>query len=774
VSLAEWVILGLVTAVLIVAGATLIIGGVMLIAAGGSFYYLLAGAAALASAIALILKHRSALPIFGLLLAATVLWSLWEVGLDGWALVPRLVAPAVLGLIMLIPAVRRRSAPASGWWIGIPVIAVVTVIGGSAVQAAILAPELPPATVLQMPDADQGEWHHWGRTLGGTRFSPLNQINTENVAKLQLAWTFRSDVPPFGYHSFEATPLAANGKLYLCLDRNVIVALDQETGEPIWRFDPQTRLDGVFAATCRGVAYHEATDPLDECQRRVLFGTHENRLMAVDAESGQPCRSFGNAGVVDLNEGLGEVQPGITFPTSPPTIVNGLAIIGGWVTDGLRVGEPSGVVRAYDAVTGALRWAWDAGRPDPQAPLGPGETYTPGAPNAWGVFSADEALGLVYVPTGVSTPDYFGAHRTPEAEKYSNSIVALEIETGSPRWSFQVVHHDLWDYDIASQPVLVDLPMGRERIPALIAPTKRGQFFVLDRRDGRPIYPVKEMPAPQGTVDGEWTAETQPYSTFPNVAGGKLAETRMWGVTPIDQLWCRIQFRRARYEGEFTPPGLEKTIFYPGSAGGVNWGSVTVDTARDLMVTNSLYMPDVGWLIPRSEAANLKPSRSSAHADSFAYPQEGTPYAMRRMVFLNPLGVPCLQPPYGRISVIDLKTGSFLWSRVLGTAYRAGPLGFESRLPIPMGVPNLGGSIATAGGLIFIGAAQDRILRAIDIGNGKELWRYSLPSVGAATPMTYLSPKSGRQFVVIAAGGHPALPGPTDSFLLAFALPDEP
>jgi quinoprotein glucose dehydrogenase len=761
-------------AAMTLAGATLIWGGVELAAAGGSFYYVLAGAALIASMLALVCRRSYALPIFGLFLAGTLAWALWEVGLVGWALVPRLVAPGVMGLLLLIPVVRQRAGSVSPWWIGAPVLTYVLALGISAFWPKNPMDRPSAAAVLRMPDPAAGEWRDWGRTLAGDRFSPLSQINTGNVHQLKLAWRFDSDVPAFGYHSFEATALAVDSKLYVCLERNVIVALDQDTGSQVWRFDPHTNLQGVFAATCRGVAYYQSPTAVAECSKRILFGVQDDRMMAVDAETGRLCRSFGSEGSVDLKEGLGAAPAGIAFPTSPPTIVNGVAIISGWVTDGLYVGEPSGVVRGYDAVTGALRWAWDSGRPDPQRPLGPGETYTRGAPNAWGVFSGDEKLGLVYLPTGVSTPDYFGSHRSPDAEKYATSIVALDVATGKPRWSFQTVHHDLWDYDIPAQPVLVELPVGGARVPALIAATKRGQFFVLDRRDGQPIYPVTEQPAPQGAATGDWAAKTQPYSSFPNVAGERLTEAQMWGVTPLDQLWCRLQFRRARYEGEFTPPGVRPAIFYPGSAGGVEWGAVTIDTARDLMVTNSLYMPDIGRLIPRAEADKMAASKSGRQADAFAFPQQGTPYAMQRTVFLNPLGVPCLQPPYGRISVVDLRTGKMLWSNVFGTAVHAGPLGVSSLLPIPMGLPNIGGSTATAGGLIFIGASQDRILRGIDIGDGRELWRYSLPSVAAATPMTYVSQRSGRQFVVIASGGHPGLPGPSASALFAFALPAEP
>lgn len=755
------------------AGLGLLGGGIELALLGGSFYYVVAGAALIATAYGLWRCRAWAFPLFGALLAGTLLWSIWESGFDGWALVPRLMGPAVLGLILLIPSLQRRSKPSKVWWVAAPVGAIALTIGGAALLAPDPSAGLAGASSINIADPAAGEWREWGHTLSGDRFSALSQINTGNVAHLKPAWRFDSDVPPYGFHSFEATPLAVNGKLYLCLDRNTIVALDQDTGKQIWRFDPHTNLEGAFAATCRGVAYFETPPGAVECPKRVLFGVQDGRMMAVDAETGVPCRSFGKDGAVSLKEGLGDIPDGIAFPTSPPTIVNGVAMISGWVTDGLDVDEPSGAIRGVDAVTGQLRWVWDSGRAEPQKPLEPGETYTKGAPNAWGVFSGDPSLKLAYVTTGNSTPDYFGAHRTPEAEKYSVSVIALDTETGKPRWSFQIVHHDLWDYDAASQPVLVDLPVGGSRVPAVIVPNKRGEFFVLDRRNGRPIYPVTERRVPQGAAAGDWTSPTQPYSSFPNVTGGRLTEARMWGATPFDQLWCRIKFRQARYDGDFTPPGTRPSIFFPGSAGGVNWGSVAVDTARGLMVTNSLYMPDIGRLIPRAEADRLKNySRTGGHADAFAFEQKGTPYAMQRTIFQNPIGVPCLQPPYGRISVVDLKSGKTVWSKRLGTAYWAGPFNMGSRLPFTMGVPTIGGSLTSAGGLVFIGASQDRKLRAFDIGNGRELWQADLPSIGAANPMTYVSRRTGRQYVVIASSDHPGLGGAKAASLMAYALPD--
>ena len=745
-------------------GAALAYGGIVLILAGGSLYYLLAGVALIAVAGAFARRRSWAYPAYGLLLAATWAWALWESGLDGWALVPRLVAPAVLGGILLVPLLRQRASGATRWWVAAPLLAILLTFGAAATQSYDQgARDLRSLAPVALADPSNGEWRNYGRGLSGDRFSPVGQITAANVAGLKPAWRYVSDVPFHGVHSFEVTPLVVNGLLYACLDRNVIVALDQDSGREIWRFDPRAKLDHVFAATCRGVAYHEAPQAA-ECARRILFGVADNSMMAIDALTGRLCRSFGQGGAVNLTEGLGAVPPGIAFPTSPPTVVRGLALISGWVTDNDYVGEPSGGVRAYDAVTGRLRWVWDTGRPEPGESLKHGATYTKGAPNAWGVFSADEQLGLAYIPTGNSTPDYYGAHRSPGAERFSTSVVALDIETGKPRWSRQLIHHDLWDYDVGAQPVLADL----RGTPALIAASKTGQFFILDRRDGRPLYPIVERPVPQGAVPSDRTAPTQPYSGFPDVAGGDLSESLMWGATPFDQLWCRVKFRQARYEGAFTPAGVRAAIHYPGSAGGVNWGSVTVDTARGLLVSNSLYMPDIVRIYHREDADKARREQPGA----LFFPMKGTPYVATRDFFRNPIGVPCLKPPYGRVSVFDLEAGRLVWSKALGTASKAGPFGLESHLPFTMGAPLFGGALTTAGGVIFIGASQDRRFRAIDTGTGRELWSTPLPGIGAASPMTYVSRKTGRQYVVIASGNHSELGGPaTPNTILAYALP---
>jgi membrane-bound PQQ-dependent dehydrogenase (glucose/quinate/shikimate family) len=765
-------------AILAAVGLFLLAGGTVLMLAGGSLYYLAAGLAVLAAAVALFRHSGRALVIYGALLAATLAWGLWEVGLDGWALAPRLLGPAILGLLLLLLPVGKLSGAVSRWWIAGPALAMLVTLGLSGVLA--VRDDYGPraGTAAWADGAPVAEWRDWGQSVSGQRHVAADQINASNVNRLELAWRFDSDVPPQLYPSFEVTPLAADGRLYVCLQPGIVAALDQDTGKQVWRYTMPgfAKLDftKVFGGKCRGVSYFEAPHRAESCARRIIFTTPDGYLRAVDADTGRLCPSFGKGGSVDLHAGLERTLPAsrrdvVAMPSSPPAIINGVAVIGQTVSDLASRDAPSGVIRGYDAETGALKWAWDAARPD--QPLAPGESYSPATPNAWGVMGGDERLGLVFVPTGNSPPDYYGGMRSPEQDRFTTSIVALDVATGKLRWSFQTVHHDLWDYDLAAQPVAVDLPGSGDDTPALLVPTKLGQIFVLDRRSGKPIDRVVERPVPQGGVPGERTAPTQPFTTgFPSLAGPDLTERDMWGITPLDQMLCRIAFRKADYRGKFTPVGTRDTIMYPGTAGGINWGSVTVDRARGLMVVNALRFANFGRLIPRAKA----PAEGFGGAEGTAiFEQAGTPYVFAQSTFMSPLGVPCQKPPYGTISAFDLKTRKLVWSKSFGTSAQSGPFGIPTLLPIRMGVPNMGGAISTAGGLVFIGAAQDRLLRAYDIATGRELWRAPLPAVGAATPMSYVSPRTGRQYVVIAAGGHYGIPGPSATALMAYALPRE-
>lgn len=742
--------------ILLLIGLILAVDGLELVTLGGSFYYLISGVVLIASAVLLWRGRPWGAYLYGLLTAGTVIWAVVESGFDGWALAPRILPYLVLGLLLLRRRVRQalfgQSPPLFSSWISWTALAsLLAICVGVALREPY--PTLPfPASSNNPTTAS--DWEHWGGSAAGRRYAALDQINAANVSKLQVAWTFRTGVDG----AFKATPLQIGDTLYVCLPRNIISALDSATGEERWRFDPKLKDSKVgFSTTCRGLAYYKAPDAPSECAERLLTATTDARLIAVDLKSGQRCSSFGTNGEADLLLGMGEVKPGFYYVTSPPTIASGVAVLGGWVADNVEVQEPSGVIRGFDAITGRMIWAWDLGRKEPITELAPGETYTRGTPNAWSVFSADDELGLVYIPTGNATPDYYGGHRSPEAERFASSVVALDARTGTLRWSFQTTHHDIWDYDVPSQPVLVDfVPAGKtEEVRALVAPTKRGELFLLDRTNGQPLAEVEERPVPQTDVPEEWTAPTQPFSVgMPAFNREPLTEAMMWGITPLDQLSCRIQFHKLRYEGVLTPPSLRGTIQYPGFAGGMNWGSVAIDEGNGVLIVNALQMGNHLKLYPRAEVTS---KTSLGYAGGL---QTGTPYAAFTEPFLSELYAPCQQPPYGEIAAIDLQTRTLLWRRPMGTANELGPLGLKSLLPIPMGVPYTAGSIVTRGGLIFMGATMDRRLRAFDVRTGKTLWSDVLPNNGEATPMTYLSPRTGKQYVVLAV---PALDNPQES-----------
>jgi membrane-bound PQQ-dependent dehydrogenase (glucose/quinate/shikimate family) len=756
-------ILWLVAAFLGIVGCVLTIGGAVLIAEGGSLYYAITGLAVLLSAVGLIRRARYAAWAFGAMLVWTIVWSLWEAGFDGWALMPRLAGPALVGLLFLLPPVRRATG-GSRWLAGGPALVALALLVSAVTYGQLRESGLPPAAAVP-PSADaRGDWQNWGNDLAGTRYAAIDQINRGNVRELKLAWRFDNTLPQSTLPSLEAPPLAADGRLYMCLESGSVVALDQDSGKRIWQFEALAKDSAFRGWKCRGVAYYAARDPGADCARRLFLTTAAGELLAIDADTGRRCAGFANDGAADLKVGMGPMKPDDALPTSPPTVVNGIIVVGQSISDYGSFDAPSGVIRGYDAETGALRWAWDAGRPG-QTMLKPGETYTRDTPNAWGVFSGDEKLGLVYVGTGNSPPDYYAGFRSKVADEFTDNVVAIDVATGQLRWAFKTVNHDLWDYDIAAQPVAIDLD-GR---PALVVPTKRGEIFVLDRATGEPIDPVIQKTVPQGAVKGDWNAPTQPYTTgFPSVAGADLTEADMWGVTPIDQMMCRITYRQARYQGQFTPITTRPTITYPAVGGGINWGSVAIDPQRGLMVVNTLHLANINRLAPRKQGETIK---VGFEGGVIMFPQAGTPYSFESYPFLSPLYAPCQEPPYGTISVFDIKTRKLVWSKPLGTAEGSGPLGIPSHIPLRMGAPNFGGSLTTAGGLVFIAGAQDRRLRAYDIANGEEVWSARLPAVAAAMPISYVSPRTGRQYVVIAAGGHFAIPGPSASAIMAYALP---
>ncbi|MBT73631.1 MAG: hypothetical protein CMQ15_16620 [Gammaproteobacteria bacterium] len=729
-------------------GIALLYLGVLLTLAGGSLYYVLAGITLLACSVLLFKGDHRGAQLYGIFLIVTYLWSIYEVGLDAWALMPRVAMFTVLGPWFLLPRVRRgllQTKPAPLFMqksakitAGAMLVFLVTVY----IVNANYYVGTPSAAGTGEVHNVTGDWTHYGATKQGTRYAATDQINLENVDQLVRAWEIRTGVPG----EFKGTPIQVGDGLYLCTGQNIILSLDPDSGEERWRFDPEIETPRIgFWDTCRGVTYYQAPSfrSLGVCEERIFTATTDARLIAVNKNTGQRCADFGDDGEVSLLTGMGEVKPGFYFVTSPPTIASNVLVLGGWVLDNQETQEPSGVVRGFDPISGDLLWAWDMGREDRNGLPPEGDSYTRGTPNVWSLTSADEELGLIYLPTGNATPDYYGGHRSEAMETYASSVVALEAATGRVRWHFQTTHHDIWDYDVPSQPTLVDIPINGTLRKAVIVPTKRAEIFLLDRETGEPLTEVAELATPQTDLPDETTTATQPFSVgMPSFARDYIREADMWGITPFDHALCRLQYRNLRYEGPLTPPSTGGSLVYPGVAGGMNWGSVAVDEVNNLMVVNSMHNPSVVRLFPRDTlTGNEQLGIGGA--------QSGTPYAAYSFFFLSPIFTPCLRPPYGEMAVVDLASQEVIWRRGLGTGKDQGPLGIPSRLPLPMGMFYNAGSIVTGGGLIFIGGVVDGTMRAINIYNGEEVWTDALPGTSTATPMTYVSPDSGKQYVLV-------------------------
>lgn len=772
-------------------GLALLGGGGWLIYLEGSPYYFLAGAAVLATGVLLIRREPVAGLVYAVTLGATLIWGVWEGGFAFWPLLPRLFAPAVLGLFVLLVLPTAKKSPlrrpggmavAAGALLSIGVLMSAipdTYIWGQADAPAPLQPKAPPAQ-------SASDWRYYGRDPGGARYAPVDQINRENVDELQVAWTFRTGEKPNRGSADQNTPIQVGDTLYVCTPTNVVIALDADSGREKWRHDPKVKAG--FWNRCRGVGYWDGTQPplgastpakpaaalpaAAPCTRRIISTTINAQMFALDAATGKRCEGFGEGGMVDLKQGMGPVKKGFYFQTSIPTVIGDRVVVGGWVVDNQELSEPSGVVRAFDVRTGALVWAWDLGNHEITKLPPPGQTYTRGTPNVWSTPAFDPELGLIYLPTGNATPDYWGSHRSTAAEAYSSSIIALDVATGRERWTFQTVHHDVWDYDVPAQPMLIDFPVdAKTTAPALVQLTKRGQIFVLDRRDGKPLTRVVEVRTPKGAAPGEWVYQTQPYSVeMPTIGVDQLTEERMWGATPLDQLACRIMFRQMRYDGDFTPPGVDRpSLQFPGNAGGMNWGSGAYDPRRGLLIVSDVRLPQ-GVQLFRSSKPELALSNPK---DRPPPSQKGVSYKAKNTWMLSPVFAPCLEPPHGMVTAIDLKTRSIVWQVPAGTAEAEGPLGMASGLSIPIGTFGLGGPITTAGGVTFRSATTDAYLRAYDNATGAELWKASLPLPSSATPMTYVSPKTGKQYVVVTAGGAMMSPARGD-YVVAYALKKVP
>ena len=622
-------------------------------------------------------------------------------------------------------------------------------------------------------------WPEYGGDKGGMRYVLADQINRENVDELEIAWVHHNGDYSDGSDgsartSFSVTPILVDDTLVFCTPMNRVVAIDAETGEDRWAYDPvqqQTRLPDPHTRVCRGVAYWEERDAearARPCGRRIFTATIDSQLIGIDATTGEGCRDFGTDARVALREGIGDAAIWEYYATSPPIVVNDVVVVGALVSDNLRVNAPPGVVRGFDARTGALRWGWDPVPPDYAGPGRSDDAYTRGTPNVWSILSADDELDLVFVPMGNAATDYFAASRHG-LDYFSSSVVALRGSTGKLVWNFQMVHKDVWDYDTASQPVLFELATEQGSVPALAQATKMGHVFLLDRRTGESIFGYEERPVRQDGVPGEVLAATQPFPThIPPLHPSALTPDDAYGFTPWDRGKCRELIARYRYDGSpFTPPTIEGSIQYPINMGGANWGSVSIDPERGVLFVNMTRMAGMVEMLPRAEYDALE-DKSSLWPFQVV-PQHGTPYAVRLAPLLSPLGAPCSPPPWGSLTAVDLASGKILWESPLGSPRENAPW------PIwwlwsDLGSPNLGGSITTAGGVVFVGATTDNTLRAFDAETGEQLWSHHLDHTANATPLSYRLRKDGRQFVVVAAGGH-AWSDAGDA-LVAFALPD--
>ena len=715
--------------------------GAQLLFAGGSPYFVIAGLLMLSSAYFLYQCSSLGFNLYGVLVLLTLVWAVYESGNAFWLVGSRIWVVGFIALWLCTPVIRRSLWPQDTPSLFSLRIVQVCGVATAGVCCAMIFSLLE--SPIEIEEANPGEartspnWDSYGGSNAGTRYVTYDQIHRANVNSLARRWEF--DTGRAG--RFSGTPLQIDDGLYLCTSQNVVISLDADTGEERWRMDPENevRPDSIFG-NCRGVTYFEApqTEFPRTCSKRIYTATTDARLIAMDRDTGLLCEDFGEKGQVSLLAGMGEVKPLFYGVTSPAIVVSGVLVVGGLVLDNQETEAPSGVVRGYSPITGELIWAWDVGNEDAEGlpPLKGGEFYTRGTPNVWSLMSGDDELGLVYVPTGNATPDYFGGHRTPVMDKYASSVVAIDARTGKTRWHFQTTHHDIWDYDVASQPTLVDLTIDGVERKAVVVPTKRAELFVLDRRTGEPITDVTEIPVPQTGLPEERSSKTQPFSTgMPSFEHPGIHEEDLFGITPFDQIACRLIFKDLDYEGLMTPPSVQGTLLYPGPAGGMNWGSVAVDEKRKLMVVNSLHLAYLIRMVPR-EKDLIQSKEGFAAGYGIGGPQRGTPFAALVKQFLSPLGLPCIKPPYGEISVVDLNTQEVVWRR--GTGFW--DLGFPAYS---------GGSIVTEGGLIFNGSIMGGLFRAIDVETGKQVWSDDILAQSDATPMSYVSPVTGRQYVLV-------------------------
>jgi quinoprotein glucose dehydrogenase len=781
-------------------GIALLYMGGNLIAVGGSPMYAVLAIGVLITAALLFLKKKSALTLYALLMWVTLFWIISEVGFDKWQWIPRGDLFALLGFWLAMPWVvrplyrahaqgqARKFHPLLGGTVALMLAMVVAIMFHDPYP---VKGEITNAVASEAPDAPADDWIAYGGNTNGQRFSKLEQINAGNAKKLSVAWEYhtgdlRKPDEDASEYTFEATPLKVNNRVYLCTAHNEVHALNPETGEPVWKYTPEkTRSYLQQHQTCRGVSYYASEPESDvsdagnsaspqQCQKRIINATTDAKLRALDADTGKPCTDFGDNGVVDLSRNLGKIRPHALMHTSAPLVAGHLIVVGNSVMDnGYESGNPSGVIRAFDVITGELVWNFDTANPDQTQPINPDETYPQDTPVAWATLSADVKNGLVYVPFGNASPDEVGLGRDPQSntEKFRDTLVALDLATGAFKWKFQTSHNDLWDRDNPSQPSLMELGKGADQQPAILIPTKVGNIFVLNRLTGEPILPVDQVKvSTEGGVEGERFAATQPVSKL-NFIPEALTEKSMWGLTPFDQMSCRITYNKLRYDGNpWTPATESGSLIFPGNIGVFNWGSVAVDPERQIAIAAPVRLAYKYTLIKRTPQTEEKR----------LFSEEGKPYwnenfkgeyAIHIQQFASELGIPCITPPWGRMVGVDLNTGETQWMRRIGTSKNLKTTFLPGAFPIgfPMGMVAHGGPLITAGGVVFHAATADNFIRAYDINTGETLWQTELPAGGQATPSTYMG-SDGKQYVVISAGGHGSLGTTQGDSVIAFRL----
>ena len=788
-------------------GIFFLVFGVKLASLHGSLYFTLGGLALAASGIQIVRGRPSGALLFALFFIGTLVWSLVDVGFDFWPLISRVMTFAVMAIVVALsyPLMQRAVGRAPACRQSAAVAAVLVVGCGGAfwgmfqTHPVVAAKGDAPAVVPVENGQVETSWEHYGNTPGASRFAALDQINRDNVNELQVAWTYRTgDVPmsPGGNGAEDQqTPLQVGNRVFLCTPHNNVIAVDATTGKELWKQEINAQQKKWMR--CRGMAYFDATRPIEQphvdgstpiksvqvadgalCRQRILMNTIQAELIALDAETGAFCPDFGVNGRVDLKAGLGKgADAGQYSTTSAPTLAGTTVVVGGRVADNVATDMPGGVMRGYDVVTGEMRWAFDPGVDGVTETPNKGETYVRSTPNVWAPMSYDPESNTVFMPVGSAAIDLWTVKHTELDRKYGASMLALDATTGAEKWIYQVVHSDLWDFDVPMQPSFVDFPNDNgTTTPALVFGTKAGQLFVLDRVTGKPLTQVDEVPVNAGNIPNQIYSPTQPVSVgMPQIGVDKLHESDMWGATPFDQLICRIKFKSMRYDGLFTPPGTDKSLNLPGSLGGMNWGGLSVDPTAGYLFVNDMRVGLEVQLVEQGEAAGGTKKNDGGEAANVAgapVAMAGTPYAINaKLRFVSPLDIPCQKPPFGTLTAVDLKTRQIAWQVPVGTVQDTGPMGIKMHAQMPVGMPTIGGTLATQGGLLFIAATQDYYLRAYDSRTGEEIWKGRLPVGSQGTPISYRSPVDGKQYIVISAGGARNSPDRGD-YVIAYALPD--